>query len=207
VSGDAFRIEELTGVTRTTGRVGGLVGLALGLFAAAAAAQERTPAPGSAEPRLSLEGAAGLHVSYRGSMQSVAFGFAPTRSLTLLLNLARSYVRDEIDFYEDGYAIERGGTETFVSGELRYAFLARARVAPFVLGGFGRGRWKANVSEFFPEVLERDIHVVYYGGGVRIPVRPWLDAVVDARFIMALEAASDYFAVRFPVRAGVAWRF
>jgi hypothetical protein len=42
---------------------------------------------------------------------------------------------------------------------------------------------------------------------VRIPIRSRVDAFIDARLIMAMEAKSDYFGVRFPVRAGVAYRF
>jgi hypothetical protein len=200
--------EEAAGMTRAIGQVGGLVVLVLGLSAGEAAAQDRTGAASNApERRLSLEGAAGLQVYYRGSMQSVAFGFAPTRSLTLLVSAERSYIRDTIERYEDGYAFERGGTEQFVSAELRYAFFLSKRVSPYVLGGTGRGISRPNVNEFFPHNNDRDIHVFYYGAGVRIPVRPRLDAFVDTRFIMALEAKSDYFGVRFPVRAGIAWRF
>ena len=195
-------------MTRTIGQVCGPVVLVLGLGAGAAAAQDRTAAASDApERRLSLEGAAGLQVDYGGSMQSVAFGFAPTRSLTLLVSAERSYVRDEIEIFEDGSAFERGGTDLFVSGEVRYAFFLRSRVSPYVVGGFGRGRSRPNVNEFFPDENERDIHVLYYGGGVRIPVGPRLDAFVDARLTIAVEARSDYFAVRLPVRAGIAWRF
>jgi hypothetical protein len=71
----------------------------------------------------------------------VAFGIAPSRSLTVLLHLTRSYVRDELEFYDDGYSIERGGTDTVLSGEVRYAFLPRRRLSPFVLGvGASHGR-------------------------------------------------------------------
>ena len=195
-------------MTRRIRHVGGLVVLVLGLSAAETAAQDGTgAASGAPERRLSVEGAAGLQLSYRGSMQSIAFGFAPTPSLTLLVSAERSYVRDEIEQYENGYDFERGGTELFVSAELRYAFFPTRRVSLSVLGGTGRGISRPNVNEFFPDKIERGIHVVYYGAGVRIPVRPRLDAFVDARVIMALEAKSDYFGVRFPVRAGVAWRF
>ena len=195
-------------MTRTVGRVGALVVLMLVLLAGEAAAQDRTGAASDvAERRLSLEGAAGLQVSYRGSMQSVAFGFAPTRSITLLVSAERSYVQDEIDIYENGYDFERGAKEQFVSAELRYAFLLTKRVSPYVLAGAGRGISRANVNEFFPEKNDRDIHLFYTGAGGRIPLRPRLDAFVDVRFIMELEAKSDFFAVRFPVRAGIAWRF
>jgi hypothetical protein len=200
--------QEAAGVTRAIGQVGGLIVLGLALSAAEAVAQDRTGTAADApERRLSLEGAAGLQVSYRGNMQSAAFGFAPTRNLTLLVSVERSYVRDEIDRFEHGYAIERGGTELFVSGEVRYAFLVPKRISPYVLGGTGRGISRPNVNEFFPDRNERNIHVFYSGGGVRIPLGPRLDAFVDARFIMALEARSDYFGVRFPVRAGIGLRF
>ena len=193
---------------RVIGRGGGLVMVVLALAPAASSAQERPgAAPVAPTPRFSLEGAAGPQVYYRGSMQSIAFGFAPTRSLTLLVSVERSYVADEIERYEDGYASERGGTEQFVSVGLRYAFFPRKRVSPYVLGGTGRGISRPNVNEFFPDKKERGIQVLYYGGGVRIPIRPRLDAFVDARLIMAVEARSDYLGVRYPVRAGVAWRF
>jgi hypothetical protein len=195
-------------MTRAIGRIGGMVVLALGLSAAEAAAQSGTLATsGAPERRLSLEGAAGVQIYYRGSMQSVAFGFAPTRSLTVLVSAERSYVEDTIDRFEDGYGFERGGTEQFVSGQVRYAFFTRKRVSPYVIGGMGRGISRPNVNEFFPHENDRSIHVLYYGGGVRIPVRPRLDAFVDLRLMMAVEARSDYFGVRMPVRAGLSWRF
>lgn len=187
-------------------RAGGLVITVLGLSAAAASAQD-LPGAAPVELRFSLEGAAGLQVYYHGSMQSIAFGFAPTRSLTLLVGAERSYVADKIERYPDGYASERGGTEQFVSAEVRYEFLPRKRVSAYVLGGTGRGISRPNVNEFFPDKKQRGIQTLYYGGGVRIPVRPRLDAFVDARLMMAVEARSDYFGVRFPVRAGVALRF
>ncbi len=195
-------------MTRVVGRIGGLVVVVLGLAAGEAAAQGPVGAPsGAPERRLSIEGAAGLQLSYRGSIQSVAFGFAPTRNLTLLVSAERSHVRDEIDQYPDGYGFERGGTEVFVSGQVRYAFFVRKRVSPYVLGGAGRGISRPNVNEFFPDKRERNIHVLYWGGGVRIPVQARLDAFVDARIIMEAEARTDYFGVRLPVRAGLAWRF
>ena len=193
---------------RALGRIGWLVVLVLGLSAGEAAAQDRSgAASGAPERRLSLEGAAGFQVYYRGSVLSVGFGFAPTRRLTLVVNAERSYIQDTIEQYSDGYASERGGTELFVSGELRYAFFVKQRVSPYVLGGAGRGVSRPNVNGYFPDENERDIHVFYWGGGMRIPIQPRLDAFVDARVTMALEGSSDYFGVRYPVRAGIAWRF
>lgn len=193
-------------MTRLIRHAGLLVVLALGVPASAARAQEgaQTTAP---EPHWTVEGAAGLQVYYDGSAQSVAFGFSPNRSLTVLVSAERTHIQDRVALYEYGYSAERGGTEQFVTGGVRYAFLTRRRVSPYVLGGIGRGISRPNVNEFFPDRKERNIHVLYYGGGVRIPVGPRFDAFVDARFIMSAEAATDYFGVRMPVRAGIGWRF
>ena len=195
-------------MTRNFWRVGTLVMVMFAISAAAALAQDRPEAaPVPQHLRFSVEGTAGFQVYYTGSMQSIAFGFAPTRKLTLVVNLERSYVADEIDFYPDGYASERGGTEQFVSGEVRYAFLPNKRLTPYVLGGMGGGISRPNVNEFFPDKRERNIQVIYYGGGARIPAGSRLDAFVDLRLIMSTEARSDYFAVHMPLRAGIACRF
>ena len=178
--------------------------LALGLTSSAHAQGSLSVTP---EPRLSLEAAAGFQVYYTGDAEMVGFGFSPTRSLTFLITAQRSHVDDEITLYGNGYDAERGGTEQFVAGELRYAFFARRRVAPYVLIGFGGGVSRPNVNEFFPDRKQREIGVFFYGAGVRMPVRRWLDAFIDTRLMMAAEAKSDYFAVRYPIRAGVAWRF
>jgi hypothetical protein len=63
-------------VKRPAVHIGGLVMLILVLSAVAASAQD---AAGGA-PRLqwSIEGAAGVQLDYTGTIQSVAFGFAPT---------------------------------------------------------------------------------------------------------------------------------
>jgi hypothetical protein len=179
----------------------------LGTVTSAAAQDGADDAGGAGERRFSVEGAGGVQLAYVGATVSAAFGFAPTRNLTLLLAVERSHIRDKFEQYPDGYSLERGGTETFVSGELRYAFLVDRRVSPYVLGGTGRGRSKPNVNDMFPTPNERTIQVVYYGGGVRIPLGTEVDAFVDGRFMMQVEGRSDYFGVRFPVRGGVAWRF
>lgn len=151
-------------MTRLIRRAGLLGVLVLGVPASAARAQEgaQTTAP---EPRWTVEGAAGLQVYYDGSAQSVAFGFSPNRSLTVLVSAERTHIQDRVALYEDGYSAERGGTEQFVTGGVRYAFLTRRRVAPYVLGGIGCGISRPNVNEFFPDRKERNIHVLYYGGG------------------------------------------
>ena len=193
-------------MTRLIGRAGVLAALVLGISASAAWAQDDTGS-GVSQPRWALEGAAGFQLSYDGRVQSVAFGFAPSRSLTLLVTAEQSHIQDSFEQYVDGYSAERGGTEQFVSAEVRGAFFTRRRVSPYVLGGLGRGTSRPNVSESFPDRKVRDIHVIYYGAGIRIPVGPRFDVLVDTRLIMSVEAVSDYFGVRMPVRASLAWRF
>lgn len=191
---------------RVIGRVCGLVMLVLGLSAAAASAQDPPSAAAVSRPRLSLEGAAGLQMGYGGSMQSVAFGFAPTRSLTLLVSAERSHIPSKVEQYEHGYFAERGGTEQFVSAELRYALFTSRRVSPYLLAGTGRGVSRLNVNAFFPGAVKREIRVGYYGAGVRIPLQKRLDAFVDTRFLVTGDEGAEV-GLYFPVRAGVAWRF
>ncbi len=123
-------------MTRVVVRIGGLLMVVPALSATAASAQD---AAGRPQLRWSLDGAAGVQLHYTGTIQTVAFGFAPTRSLTLLIGAERSRTEDEIEFYSDGYASERGGLVEFVSVELRYAFFANTRVSPYAVVGTGRG--------------------------------------------------------------------
>ena len=184
-------------------RIGSLVVLALVSSAAAVSAQD---AAGARPLRWSIEGAAGVQLAYTGTIQSIAFGFAPTRSLTLLIGAERSRTEDEIEFYPDGYGSERGGQVEFVSAELRYAFFANKRVSPYAVVGAGRGVERPNINEFFPYGVDRNIAVIYYGGGARIPIHRCLDAFADWRLVITGDDAAE-MAVLGPLRAGVAFRF
>jgi hypothetical protein len=185
-------------------RIGGLMMLALVLSAAIAAAQDSSG--GAPQQRWSIEGAAGVQLDYTGTIQSVALGFAPTRSLTLLISAERSRTEDEIEFYPDGYSSYRGGLVEFVSAELRYAFFANRRVSPYVVVGTGRGVERPNVNEFFPHGVDRKIVAIYYGAGARSPIHRRLDAFADWRLIMTGDDAAET-AVLGPLRAGIAFRF
>jgi opacity protein-like surface antigen len=178
--------------------------LPLGLSAAVASAQDaaREPPP----LRWTIEGAAGVQLDYTGTIQSVAFGFAPTRSLTFLIGAERSRTDDEIEFYPDGYASERGGRVEFVSAELRYAFFANKRVSPYLVGGAGGGVERPNVNRFFPHAADSNIFVIYYGAGARIPIHRRLDVFADWRLIVTADEGAE-MAVLGPLRAGIAFRF
>ena len=185
-------------------RIGGLVMVVLVLSVAAVSAQNATG--GMQQLRWNIEGAAGVQLQYTGTIQSVAFGFAPTRTLTLLIGAERSRTEDEIEFYPDGYAAERGGLVEFVSAELRYAFFANRRVSPYAVVGTGRGVERPNVNEFFPHGVERKIVAIYYGAGARGPILRRLDAFADWRLIVTGDDAAE-MAVLGPLRAGIAFRF
>lgn len=185
-------------------RIGGLVMVVLVLSVAAVSAQNATG--GMQQLRWNIEGAAGVQLQYTGTIQSVAFGFAPTRSLTVLIGAERSRTDDEIEFYPDGYASERGGLVEFVSAELRYAFFANRRVSPYAVVGTGRGVERPNVNEFFPHGVDRKIVAIYYGAGARIPIHRRLDVFADWRLIITGDDAAE-MAVLGPVRAGIAFRF
>ena len=185
-------------------RIGGLVMLVQALSGAAASAQDE--AGGAPQPRWSIEGAVGVQLDYTGTIQSVAFGFAPTRSLTLLIGAERSRTDDEIEVYPDGYASERGGLVEFVSAEVRYAFFANRRVSPYAVVGAGRGVERPNVNEFFPYGIDRNIVAIYYGAGARIPIHRRLDAFADWRLIVTGDDAAE-MAVLGPLRGGIAFRF
>ena len=191
-------------MNQVVGRICALVMLMLVQSAAAASAQDA--AGGAPRLRWSIEGAAGVQLDYTGTIQSVAFGFAPTRSLTLLLSAERSRTEDEIEVYPDGYSSERGGLVEFVSAELRYAFFANKRVSPYAVVGAGRGVERPNVNEFFPYGVDRSIVAIYYGAGARIPIHRRLDAFADWRLIIMGDDAAE-MAVLGPLRFGIAFRF
>lgn len=193
-------------MTRRIGRVGVLGVLVFGASASVALAQGTAPASESF-PRWTVEGLAGLQLYYKGSVQSLAFGFNPTRGLTLFVNAERSHADDRITVYVDGDSAERGSADRFLGGGVRYAFFPRRRVSPYLLIGGGRGTSKPNVSARFPDIKERDIQVIFYGVGARVPIRSWLEAVIDTRLVMSVEAHTDYFGVRMAARGGLAVRF
>jgi hypothetical protein len=154
----------------------------------------------------SLQLAGGPTLKGGGNVLSAAFGYAPVSRLELLLNVERTHLPFEIRRYADGYGITRGGTMTFASGELRLALLPTDRVSPFVVVGAGGGVSRPTVNAEFPNAVTNRLRVLYFGGGVRVPLPRGFSVWGDVRPMLALEHYDTVMAV-WPVRAGVTWRF
>jgi hypothetical protein len=65
---------------------------------------------------------------------------------------------------------------------------------------------RPTVNADFPNQVEHDLRIVYFGGGLRVPVSRGLSIFGDARAMLALEGNDGILGV-WPVRAGLAWRF
>jgi hypothetical protein len=168
------------------------------------------PAPRDTESErrhhLSVQVAAGPTAIGGGNVLSAAFGYSPASSLDLLLNVERIGLPFRLERFPDGFSSTRGGTMTFVSGELRFTLLPAARVSPFALAGAGAGVSRPTVNAEFPDRVRNDLRVLFFGGGVRVPLRGGLSLLADARAMVALEGYDSVMGV-WPVRAGVTWRF
>ena len=168
----------------------------------------QTPDTGRAElGRFSLQvGAGPLLNSGGGHTLSAAFGFSPISRVDLVVNVERDHLPFQRDTFSDGFSITRGGTLTWVSAEVRASVFAPHRVSPYGLAGIGGGVSRPTVNDAFPDPVENDLRVAYFGGGVRVPIRNGLSVFGDARAMLALEGGDGIMGV-LPVRAGVAWRF
>jgi hypothetical protein len=155
---------------------------------------------------VSVQLAGGPTLTGGGNVLSAAFGYSPASRLELLLNVERNHLPFQLERFPDGYSATRGGTMTFVSGELRLALLPAGRVSPFAVAGGGGGVSRPNVNAEFPDRVSNDLRVLYIGGGVRVPLGRGFSLLGDARAMLALEGYDGVMAV-WPVRAGVAWRF
>jgi hypothetical protein len=158
--------------------------------------------PAAELDRFSVQVGAGPLLNSGGYNLSAAFGFSPISRVDLMVNVER----DHLPFERDGFSITRGGTLTWVGGEVRASVFPPDRVSPYGLAGIGGGQSRPTVNESFPNPVENDLRVVYFGGGVRVPLRSGLSVFGDARVMLALEGGDGLLGM-WPVRAGVAWRF
>ncbi len=156
--------------------------------------------------RFTLQVGAGPLLKSGGHVLSGSFGFSPISRLDLVVNVERQHVPFQRDTFTEGYGITRGGTLTAISGELRASLWPPDRVSPYGFVGFGGGRSRPTVNDAFPNPVENDLRVVYFGGGLRVPLRGGLSVFGDARAMLALEGTEGIMGL-WPVRAGLSWRF
>jgi hypothetical protein len=161
---------------------------------------------GAGLDRFSLQLGAGPLLNSGGHTLSAAFGFSPLSRVDLVVNVERDHLPFQRDTFSDGFSITRGGTLTWVSGELRASIFPPDRVSPYGLAGIGGGVSRPTVNAAFPDPVENELRVVYFGGGVRVPIRNGFSLFGDARAMLAVEGGDGIMGV-VPVRAGIAWRF
>ena len=184
------------------GRLAACTFLAILVVASAEASGDE----GSESPhRLNVNVAAGSHLHEGGNLQAVSLGYTQWRGLTVLLNVERNHVATRIRRYPNGFSAARGGTLTFLSGEVRYAVWHHKRVSPFGFAGVGYGLSRPNVNDLFPNRVTNTADVVYVGGGMSFQPTDRLGVWADAKF--QLMAGRQEIGALRSVRAGVTWRF
>ena len=93
-----------------------------------------------------------------------------------------------------------------MSAEVRASVLPPHRVSPYGFAGIGGGISRPTVNDTFPTPVENDLRIVYFGGGLRVPITKGLSVFGDARATLALEGGDGLLGI-WPVRAGLTWRF
>ena len=154
----------------------------------------------------SVQLAGGPTLAGGGNVLSAALGYSPASRLELLLDVERIHLPFQVNRSPGSFSVTRGGTMTFAGGELRLAVLPADRVSPYAIAGIGAGVSHPNVNAEFPDRVTNDLRVVYFGGGIRVPLGRRFSLLGDVRAMLALEGDDGLLAV-WPVRAGVAWRF
>jgi hypothetical protein len=153
--------------------------------------------------RFSVHLGLGSQLNAGGHLQSLSVEYAPWRAVTLLVTVERDHVPSQVRRYAD--PARRGGTVTSISAEVRYRMPLGERLSPFIMAGRGGGISHPSVNDIFPDRVTNTVELVYAGGGIRVPLRPRLDVLVDARCLILVEG--DIPIWRLPIRGGVTWRF
>ena len=163
------------------------------------------PAPAAAQS-LVVQGSAGPTLVDAGVSLAAGIGFVPTSWLTLLGQVERTEIFSR--FRNDGRGSSsafRGGTVTLGTAEVRAALRGRDRWSPYALGGFGIGVSRPHVNGTFPDRVTNNPRVMFFGGGVHVPVRDRLSVFADVRMMIGDEAG-ELLAIA-PLRAGLSWEF
>ena len=152
-------------------------------------------------PRFSIQAAAGTDIRDGGDNQSLSFGFSPDERWDVLIGAQRIHLPTKVS----QFGATRGGTVTFFGGEVRFLPFTLSRFSPYLLASLGRGKSRLNVDETFPNPVTNDAFLLFFGGGVHVPVTPRFVLFSDLRF--GIWGERDVIVLNTPVRGGVAWRF
>ena len=156
--------------------------------------------------RVSVQGAVGTDINAGGDSQSVSIGFSLNERLDILIGAERFHWPTEVTRSDArDFSATRGGTTTFISGEVRFLLFTFNRLSPHVLTSAGYGNSRPNVNDIFPDRVTNGATLLFFGGGVRIALTERLSAFADTRF--GIQAERDSIIGLAPVRGGVAWRF
>lgn len=166
---------------------------------------EPATAPRAEPPRFALQFSAGSQLNAGGDNLSGSFAYSLTPRLSVLAEAERLHIPTDVTLHESEYGATRGGTQRFVSGQVRLTLLPDRGVSPYVFGGMGFGTSRPNVNELFPDPVTNDLRVVFAGGGIRVRVGARFTVLGDARFTLAAE--NDDVSLWVPVRVGLAWLF
>ena len=170
------------------------------------AAGQTPDAAGQGLDRFMVQVGAGPLLQSGGYNLSAAFGVSPASRLDLMMSFERNHLPFRRETFSGGYGLTRGGTLMAVSGEVRVSFLPPHRVSPYGFAGLGGGVSRPTVNDAFPAEVKNDLRIVYFGGGVRVPIRAGFTVFGDARATLALEGEDGLMGI-WPVRFGGAWRF
>ena len=153
-----------------------------------------------------VHGGAGPTLVDRGYSVTAGVGFLPNPHLTLRLGFERTQLsaRTRSDG-RGGGSLFRGGAVTYGSAELNVSLFGRERMSPYVLAGFAAGISHPTVNESFRDRVTNDVRVVFFGGGLHLPVHDRITVFTDARIMIGGEAGETLALAPGP--AGVAWRF
>lgn len=163
---------------------------------------------GAQDLGITVHGTAGAQLNSSGPNASVSVGFWPSDRFGLLTGLEWLHVPTSVTQYENGSSATRGGTSTFVSGEVRFVPSPARRVSPYVLAGVGFGRSRPNVNEHFPDPVDSfRSAALSTGGGVHIPISRHIAVSGDVRAVLQLEDSEAGVFLFVPARAGIMWRF
>jgi hypothetical protein len=156
---------------------------------------------------VSVQGAFGTNVNVGGNTQALSVGFAVADRLDVLVSAERIHLPTEVTHHEGGVSATRGGTTTFVSGEIQVVPVPFAHLSPYALAGAGAGVSRPNVTDLFPDPVTNHAALLFFGGGVRVPLSAHLRLFADVRFELQIEGQGAGVFLFVPVRGGLAWRF